>query len=347
VLAKIPDLFCDPFAEAVPVRSKQRIHVLGARVEFESNSVELLQLVEQAYANLPRYRMVRPEPTLRIRLQLTSAPRRATTTEPPEFNMLSGAGLLGGATASSSFVVLSPRERAALLAVAPRMLRFGYHTRYELIEFAVFTLAARVQGLVSMHGACVSRGGRAVLLMGPSGAGKSTVTLQALLEGLDLLSEDSVFVTPDTLLAAGVPNFLHLRADSLHWITDKRDAAAVRRSPVIQRRSGVRKFEWDLRSSGYALAGGTQKVCAVVFLSARHAAAGSLLLPLSRTEGLRRMAREQVYAANQPPWSVFVRNVQRLPFYELRRGQHPSDSVAAIREIITPPSRAARRAQRS
>jgi hypothetical protein len=57
------------------------------------------------------------------------------------------------------------------------MLRFPYHARYELIEFAVFTLAARAQGLVPLHAACVGEEGRGLLLMGESGAGKSTASL--------------------------------------------------------------------------------------------------------------------------------------------------------------------------
>ena len=110
------------------------------------------------------------------------------------------------------------------------MLRFPYHTRYELIEFAVFTLASRVQGLVPLHGACVGRAGSGVLLLGPSGAGKSTVTLQCLIEGLGFLAEDSVFVVPDTLLATGVSNFLHVRADSLRWIAQR---SSVTKNPPI------------------------------------------------------------------------------------------------------------------
>jgi hypothetical protein len=344
---KIPDLFADPFAEQAAPAGTRRVHALGARIDFESNSEQLLRLVDTAYAGLPRYRLSRSQPTLRIKLQLTSNERGATRSAPPDFSMLSGAGLLGGTLDGSSCVVLSPQERAGLVAVAPWMLKYPYHTRYELIEFAVFTLAARVQGLVSMHGACVGQDGRGVLLMGPSGSGKSTVTLQSLFDGLDFLSEDSVFVTPDTLLAAAVPNFLHVTADSLRWIQNEADVRRIRKAPVIRRRSGVLKYEWDLRQSGYALAQRAQSVCAVVFLSPRKATGLSLLQPLSRMEGMARLAREQVYAANQPPWAAFARTVARLPFFELQRGQHPGDSVAALCELIAPPSAKVRRARRS
>lgn len=341
--SKVPELYSDPFEERSVVRMHRDMHLLGARVRFESNSEELLRLVDSAYAGLPRHRLARVVPQLRVRLVLTSAERKRARGEPAPLRMMSGAGLLAGATHSSNFVVVSPHERGALVAVAPRMLRFPYHTRYELIEFAVFTLAARVQGLVALHGACVGRAGRGVLLLGPSGAGKSTLTLQCLVEGLGILSEDSVFVTPDTLLATGVSNFLHVRADSLRWIAQRRTIAEIRQSPVIRRRTGVRKYEIDLRRGDYPLVERPLKIGAIVFLSAAHPAAGRPLLKrLPRAQALPVLVREQNYAANQPPWALFARTVTRVPFFELSRGQHPSESVAALRGLMESPLRAIR-----
>ena len=193
----------------------------------------MLRLVDAAFEGLPRHRLSAISPRLSVTLVLGSGARRRTRgrTEPPPLGMFSGAGLVGGATDRSDFVVLSPLERSALVVLSESMMRFSYHARYELIEFAVFTLAARAQRLVSLHAACVGRGGRGVLLMGASGAGKSTLALLSLLEDFDFVSEDSVFVTPDTLLATGAANFLHVRADSLRWVDGARDAAAIRASP--------------------------------------------------------------------------------------------------------------------
>jgi energy-coupling factor transporter ATP-binding protein EcfA2 len=332
--AKIPELYADPFEERSAVGMHRDIHVLGARVRFESNSEDLLRLVDSAYAGLPRHKLARVEPQLRVRLVLTSPERKRASLEPAPLQMMSGGGLLAGATESSNFVVVSPHERGALVVVTPRMLRFPYHTRYELIEFAAFTLAARVQRLVALHGACVGRAGRGILLLGPSGAGKSTLTLQCLIEGLGILSEDSVFVTPDTLLATGVSNFLHVRADSLRWIAQRRTVAKIRKSPLIRRRTGVRKYEIDLRRIGYPLTERPLTIGAIVFLSAQAAAGRPVLQRLPQEAALPMMVREQAYAANQPPWTLFTRSVKRVPFFELRRGQHPSESVAALRELM-------------
>jgi hypothetical protein len=195
-------------------------------------------------------------------------------------------------------------------------------------------LAARTQGLVSLHAACVGRGGHGILLMGSSGAGKSTVALQCLLQGLDFLSEDSVFVAPDTLRATGIANFLHVRADSLRWIERDSDAAPIRNSPVIRRRSGVKKFELDLRRGGYRLAASPLQIGAVVFLSAQKSHDGPLLRPLLKSTLLARLADAQAYAAGQPEWARFAGRLSDLGGFELRRGRHPLEAVEALRSLL-------------
>lgn len=330
----VPDLLCDPFRERAPLIVRKPLQLLGALFEFQSNSRQLLRLADLACAGLPRHRLSAVLPRLRVGLRVSSGKSPHGRSEPPPLAMLSGAGFLGGATDSSSFVALSPQQRTALVVVSPQMLRFPYHTRYELIEFAVYTLAARAQRLISLHGACVGRGRRGVLLMGPSGAGKSTVALHCLLQGLDFLSEDSVFVTPDTLLATGLANFVHVRSDSLRWIEGSPEAARIRKSRVIRRRSGVSKFEVDLRRGDYRLAASALKVGAVVFLSARSANGGALLTPLSKADLLARLKTTQAYAANQPEWTTFSHSVTRLDAFELRRGRHPREAVEALRGLL-------------
>src|SRR5262249_51770642 len=160
------------------------------------------------FAGVPPLRLPQQGKHFRVRLALAPRARRPRRSDAPRIDMLAGAGFLSASTSQSDFAVIAAEQRSALVVLSPRMLRFPYHARYELIEFVVFTLAARAQGLVPLHAACVGEGGRGVLLMGDSGAGKTTAALHCLLQGLEFASEDSVFVTPDTLLATGVANFL-------------------------------------------------------------------------------------------------------------------------------------------
>jgi hypothetical protein len=332
----VSDLLADPFAERSQTIAREHFQLLGARFHFESESPQLLRLVDSAYLGLPPHRLPTVAPRLRVRLMLNAPeqPHPRSRSEPPPLSMLSGAGYLGGATNSSSFVLSSPAERTALVVLSRRMLLFPHHTRYEYIEFAAFTLAARCQELASLHAACVGRDGRGILLMGPGGAGKSTVTLHCLLRGFDMLSEDAVFVAPDTMLATGVANFLHVRFDTLRWLGKTRAAAAIRKSPVIQRRSGVRKLEIDLRRGAYRLAASPLKITAVVFLSPQSAGDRSLLEPLSKSDLLARLTAAQAYAANQPKWAAFRKGVLGLGAFELRRGSHPLEAVDALEALL-------------
>ena len=274
---------------------------------------------------------------MRVRLTLNpGAPARPLPPrrEPPQVEALSGAGLLCGAVGPASFVALSPQQRAALIVVAGEMLRYPYHLRYELLEFAVYVLATRAQQLVPLHAGCWGRNGRGLLLIGASGAGKSTLVLQALLAGLELLAEDSVLVKPAGLMATGVANFLHLRRDSLRFVTRSQRAALTAAATLIRRRSGVQKLAIDLRRLRCRLARAPQRLCALVFISGRRAGRGPLLRPLPRRHVLQRLAATQRYAAQQASWPGFLRRISALPAYELRRGGHPRASLEALCKLL-------------
>ncbi|MBS0365019.1 MAG: serine kinase [Proteobacteria bacterium] len=248
---------------------------------------------------------------------------------------LAGAGILCGTTGSATFVALTPGQRAALIVVARNMLRHAYHVRYELLEFAVYVLAARGQGLLPLHAACLGRNGAGVLLVGASGSGKSTLVLQGLLGGLDFLAEDSVLVSPQDLLATGIPTFLHLCRDSLGFVTTAQRRALLRAATVIRRRSGVEKLEIDVRCLKGRTAATPLPIRAVVFLSRRSARGARLLQPLPASVMLHRLAASQRYAAMQPGWGTFCRQLSRLPAYELRRGSHPQEAVETLRNLLS------------
>jgi hypothetical protein len=307
-------------------------HLLGGHFHFESSSAELLRLVHWAYGDLPQHKLSGRSPRLNVRLVLNEAAPARTRHGPPELTLMGGAGLLGAVAGPSSFVALSPDQGGALVAVSREMLKYDYHVRYELLEFAVFTLAARAQQLVPLHAACVSLNDRGVLLMGDSGAGKSTLALHCLLRQLDFVSEDAVFVTAKGLLATGVANFLHVRPDTLRWLS-KPQAGHVRASPRIQRRSGVWKFEVDLRRGEHHLAARPPHLSTTVFLSPR-AGGGTLLRPLSGADVRDRLLAAQPYAAGQPLWQQFAANLRELGGYELRRGRHPQEGAERLHELL-------------
>lgn len=330
----------DPFQERHRPALHERAQLMGGRFRFETDSPRLLHLVRLAYAGLPPHAFPGSAPHCRVRLVLssTNGARSAllADTEPPRVRPIAGGGILCGVMDGANFVALDPQRRSALIVVSQDMLRFPYHIRYEILEFAVYVLASRVQGLVPLHAACVGRDGQGILLLGPSGSGKSTVSLHCLMRGLDFLAEDSVLVRPAGLLATGVANFLHVRADSLRFLEDAGGAAEIRGSCVIRRRSGVEKFEIDLRHPRYRLAPAPLRIGSVVFVSPRPAGGRPLLAPMTKGQLTQQLAASQQYAANQPGWTAFTRQVSRLPAFELRRGRHPLQAVDALEGLLTP-----------
>lgn len=324
----LPHVILDPFGERVTPRFSASWTVLGAHCRVDSNDARLMRLAEAAYAGLPPHRLGRRTPDLHLRL-LAVRNRQASHSTRPAFALVSGAGLLAAADAQAGFMALCVERRAALITVGSAQLRHPHDVRYELIECAFYTLAARTQGLLPLHAACISKDGRGVLIMGSSGVGKSTLAWHALTAGLELIAEDSVFVTPRTLTATGVANFLHLRIDSPHA------AAAGRAASVIERRSGVRKYEIDLRKTGFKLAPRPVSVIGSVFLSARPVQRGKLLSPLSAAQAGRRLRTEQPYAASQQHWSEFTKRLLQQPCVELRRAADPAVSAAAIAALLS------------
>ena len=329
------DLSPDPFLERMAERYAMDVHVLGGHFHFSSDSAALMDVVAMAYAGLPAHALPAASPGFHIELRLAPAGAGPSAGDPPPVSMQSGAGFLCGVMDASNYAVLFPEQRRALVVASADHLARPYHLRYELIEFAVFTLATRALALAPLHGACVGWHGRAALVMGASGAGKSTLALHSLLRGMEFVAEDAVFVHPHSGKVTGVANYLHVQADALRFVDDPRLRDWIAHSPVIRRRSGVEKYEVDLRDGHGRLAPEPLELACVVFASPRLADDPQVLaraIPDHQIEA--RLRDEQPYAASQPGWDAFVNAVRQRGAYELRRGRHPGDSVDALMRLL-------------
>jgi energy-coupling factor transporter ATP-binding protein EcfA2 len=328
----------DPFGEHRRTTYQERIQLLGGQFEFETSSSRLWRIVKSAYARLPAHSFGKRSPRFKLSLVLTPGghPGPRDQTEPRPLRTMAGGSILCGALDGAGFAALTPQQRSGLIVVAQELLGHPYHIRYELLEFAVYVLAARAQRLIPLHAGCIGQDGQGVLLLGASGCGKSTLVMHSLLAGLDLLAEDSVLVQPHSLLATGVANFVHLQADSMRFLAAAQQRSLRRSSTQIRRRSGVRKLEIDVRQGGHRLASAPLRIRALVFLSTRTVPGHRpLLKPLTRRVMLRRLASSQRYAAQQPGWSAFCARLADVPAYELCRGAHPLAGVATVQELLS------------
>jgi hypothetical protein len=326
----------DPFGERRRRSWRRRYLVLGARVDFECETVALAAVVDAAYAGLPVTRARRGMPVYRLCLRFMADGTADFRGVPPPPRFSSGGGLISATFDEANYAVVSPALRSALIVASPAMLARPCDLRCDLLEFAVFTLVTRDQPVLPLHAACLGFRDRAVLLLGESGAGKSTATLQCLLAGLGVLAEDVVFVEPRQLTVTGVPNYIHLRLETPRLLPAAL-ARRIRRAPVIERRgSGVRKYEVDLRGTAKPKLLLPAKLVAVVVLSRRKARRdGNLMHELSARELLRALDRDQPYASSRPLWRELRASLQRLPAFRLDRGAAAADTAAALAELLT------------
>jgi hypothetical protein len=323
----------DPFHERLAITCRRTISVLGADVTFRSNDRALLALAEQSFAGLPRHRWRTRRCKLSIDLRLVAAVRRRRG-PPPAPRFASGAGSLVATVDDQNFVLVNAAAGSACVQVSRDLLAHPYHVRYELIELAALTLAARAQQLLPLHAACVGSRGGGLLVLGASGTGKSTLALGSLLSGLELLSEDSVFVRAPEGRASGIANFLHVRPAGLPLVASHAARAKIRASPMIRRRSGTRKFQVDLRQWPASLAAQPLALVGVLVLSTRDARGGRLLRRLEDRTLVRALRRSQPYATLQPRWQTLERMLIRQGGYVLHRARDPAATASAVRELL-------------
>jgi hypothetical protein len=175
---------------------------IPARVESDDEAV-----LAAARAGYAAWSGERPEAgiaPLRLRLERVEGPGGEA---PPEIRVegpvlrLEGPGVEGEADA---------RRRVARCTVSAARIAEPERLLAEVLDPLLLFLLTRA-GRVPVHAAGVMIGETAAVLAGPSGAGKSTLTLCALRQGLEVLSDDTLFVNPGPPLRLwGLPRPVHL-----------------------------------------------------------------------------------------------------------------------------------------
>jgi hypothetical protein len=320
----------DPFRERAQRALRRRYRVLGCTLQVHCDHARLAALADAAFGALARGRPT--SPSFSLTLRLTEDASRFGGRAPPAPRMSAGDGWLCGIVDPANYALVWPDARRALVCLSPSMLRYAYHARYELVEFAVLTLLARGADLAPLHAGCIGRRAGGLLLIGDSGAGKSTLCGAALASGWSFVAEDATFVAPRNLWATGIPAFLHLHGSSLNVLNSAEFRSHVRDSPHIRRRSGVRKHEVDLRDMDCRLAPDGLPLRAIVVLR-RDPARGPALRRVTPSVARVVLRRTQPYASGQRNWSEFLRHAGKLPAFELWRTA-PDSALGELRLLL-------------
>ena len=108
--------------------------------------------------------------------------------------------------------------------VTPELLREDERFRYQVLEAAVLSVVTHLDRQ-PLHASAVVRDGTALLVSGPSGTGKSTLAYAAARAGLQVLSEDTVFVQLRPRLRVwGMSQALNLSQDARRHFAELADA---------------------------------------------------------------------------------------------------------------------------
>lgn len=91
---------------------------------------------------------------------------------------------------------------------APALLEWGLN----------WTIASSCHQWLTIHAACLERGGRAVVLPAPPGSGKSTLCAALALRGWRLLSDELTLLDPATGLAWALARPINLKNESIEVI---------------------------------------------------------------------------------------------------------------------------------
>ena len=178
----------DPLRALETFPHRGLFHPLGFNVEIETNSLEILRAAQESWsAQAP---ISHSSPTLHVRLGVT--PSR-TDSCPPATSIRAFGHLLSIIADQENFAVCDLHHGTGFGWVTEASLSPRSYLRYNFLEAIVLCLLSSTH-VTPLHGACVSRNGRGLLLCGDSGAGKSTLAYGCARAGWTFTSDDASYL---------------------------------------------------------------------------------------------------------------------------------------------------------
>jgi hypothetical protein len=300
-----------------PLSHSVTLPVLGIATRFDTNSSELLEIVEEAFGFWRALESREPhtwrgtgDPLL-VRVFVvggtdddTSARGHAAIRAryPDDTRVVF--------ESRGSVAVSDPLNGNAIVHATESLVADRMYFRAEMLEAVTLALLSHFDRH-PLHAAAVARGGRAALLAGPSGTGKSSLAYLCHTAGLDLLGDDHVRVQLEPRVRIwGWPARVRLVAS---------DGAS---KSVIDLRAGI---------SAARLVASDFRVCVLT----RDGGPASLE-PLDAA-GLARALEEQLspgFDRFPTRWPAVARVLVSRPGWRLNLSSDPRDALALVNEVL-------------
>jgi len=278
----------DPFLREASLEHRFNYYPLGFPLHLKTNSLAVVKAAAAAWGDRPQ---AFEKPPLELRVIVEPGGDR-----PPNPVYRGQAHLMSIIADRENFAVCDYTRNFAfcrLNAAAAGDVSFtGYYFLEAIANFSLTQLY-----LTPVHGACVARKGRGILLSGASGAGKTTLAYFCAKQGWTYVSDnESWLVRGSERLLLGNPRRIRFRDNAACLFPE------LKGRPAASHPNG--KMSIKLRPDGLETA---YQCCVerVVFL-AREAGAEATLHPFGRTEALDR------FLAELPMYEEWVREEQRI-----------------------------------
>lgn len=210
----------DPLGHAID------IPVLGLVTRFNTNSRDVLALIVDAFgawSRLPPQFAETAAPRATVSVIVREGSEHTVGRSPITHSCPDALQVV--ARSSMSVGISDPLRSAATAHVTSELVADRDHFRDEMLQAITLALVSSYDRHF-LHAAAIASGNRAILLAAPSGTGKSTLAYLAQRSGLDVMSEDRVWIQQSPALRVwGWPVRLHLRPESAAHFPELNGAA--------------------------------------------------------------------------------------------------------------------------
>lgn len=267
----------DPFQYGVELPHQIVLHPLGFAMRLSTNSREIIQATEGSWAGFPSFFN---DKSLEVRV-VVSEDQQALC--PATLVWRAQRNLLTLISDQNNFAICDLDRAFAFCCIAPATARNHEFFRYYYLDSIVQLLLWQTH-LTRVHGACVARSGRGVLLCGPSGAGKSCLAYACACRGWSFITDEasSLVRTSNERMVLGKPRQMHFR-DTAAEIFPELDGRLA--APNAVGKISIEINTADLPAVQTAF---QARVAAVVFLN-RHAGVPAGLVPISAEDAFNRL----------------------------------------------------------
>lgn len=178
----------DPLLANIDLPLRTIYFPLGFPLEVASNSADVMTAAEESWG---RFQLKFAATPLRLRIGVTEDDDCPGLPAAPACRMQWN--LLSNIADGRNFVVCDLKEGHSFGWVTQATAATPLYLRYFMLEAAAMSMLSCLRA-APMHAACVSLGGKGVLLCGDSGAGKSTLAFACARAGWTFTSDDASYV---------------------------------------------------------------------------------------------------------------------------------------------------------